>query len=135
MPIGVAGDGTAYHLNSDALAGRIARELRAEKLILMTNAAGINNEDGRVASILTAAETDALVRRGIVEPALRPRVHAALDAVREGVRSVHIVDGGVPSALLLEVLTAEGVGTAVRSDGGPHFFEDSRSYLLNAALS
>jgi len=135
MPIGVAGDGTAYHLNSDALAGRIARELRAEKLILMTNAAGINTEDGRLASILTAAETDALVRRGIVEPALLPRVHAALDAVREGVRSVHIVDGGVPSALLLEVLTAEGVGTAVRSDEGPHFFEDSRSYLLNAALS
>jgi len=135
MPIGVSADGTAYHLNSDALAGRIARELRAEKLILMTNAAGIDNEDGRLASILTAAETDALVRRGIVEPALLPRVYAALDAVREGVRSVHIVDGGVPSALLLEVLTAEGVGTAVRSDAGPHFFEDSRSYLLNAALS
>ncbi len=61
---------------------------------------------------------------------MRPRVTAALQAVREGVRSVHIIDGGVTSALLLEVLTAEGVGTALRSDSGPHFLEDSRGYLL-----
>jgi len=59
-----------------------------------------------------------------------PSVTAALRAVREGVRSVHIIDGGVPSALLLEVLTAEGVGTALRSDTGAHFFDDSRAYLL-----
>jgi hypothetical protein len=62
---------------------------------------------------------------------MRPRVTAALQAVREGVRSVHIIDGSVPSALLLEVLTAQGVGTAVRSDVGPHFLEDSRGYLLS----
>ena len=60
---------------------------------------------------------------------MRPRVTAALAAVREGVRSVHIIDGGVPSALLLEVLTNSGVGTAVRSDDGPHFLDDSRPYL------
>jgi acetylglutamate kinase len=61
---------------------------------------------------------------------MAPRVIAALRAVREGVRSVHIIDGGVPSALLLEVLTAEGVGTALRSESGPQFFADSRAYLL-----
>ena len=61
---------------------------------------------------------------------MRPRVTAALQAVREGVRSVHIIDGGVPSALLLEILTAEGVGTALRSDLGKHFLEESRDYLL-----
>jgi acetylglutamate kinase len=61
---------------------------------------------------------------------MQPRVTAALRAVREGVRSVHIIDGGVPSALLLEVLTAEGVGTALRSDTGAQFFDDSRAYLL-----
>jgi acetylglutamate kinase len=61
---------------------------------------------------------------------MRPRLAAALQAVSEGVRSVHIIDGGVPSALLLEVLTAEGVGTALRSEAGPRFFEDSRAYLL-----
>ena len=131
MPIGVGPDGTAYHMNSDALAGRIARELKAEKLILMTNAVGVHGDDGRIAYILTAAEAESLVRRGRVDEALLPRVRAALDAVSQDVRSVHILDGGVPSALLLEVLTAEGVGTAVRSDAGPHFFEDSRTYLLN----
>jgi len=65
-----------------------------------------------------------------VQGGMRPRLTAALDAVSEGVHSVHIIDGGVPSALLLEVLTAEGVGTALRSDAGPHFFADSRAYLL-----
>jgi acetylglutamate kinase len=132
MPIGVDDDGTAYHINSDRLAGRLARELEAEKLILMTNVAGISGADGRLAYILTARETESLMQAGKIDEALLPRVRAALTAVREGVRSVHIIDGGVPSALLLEVLTAEGVGTAVRSDTGPHFFEDSRSYLLNA---
>ena len=130
MPIGVAADGTSYHINSDLLAGRLARALRAEKLVLMTNIEGVHGRDGRLAWILTATEADALLRDGVVRDGMVPRVAAALDAVREGVRSVHIIDGGVPSALLLEVLTAEGVGTALRSDAGPHFFADSRAYLL-----
>ena len=130
MPIGVGADGTAYHINSDLLAGRLARALEAEKLILMTNVPGVRDRTGRLAYILTASEADALLREGIVEGGMRPRVTAALRAVREGVRSVHIIDGGVPSALLLEVLTAEGVGTAVRADTGPNFLEDSRGYLL-----
>jgi acetylglutamate kinase len=130
MPIGVGADGTAYHINSDLLAGRLARTLEAEKLILMTNVPGVRDRSGRLVYILTASEADALLRDGVVEGGMRPRVTAALGAVREGVRSVHIIDGGVPSALLLEVLTAEGVGTAVRADGGPHFLEDSRGYLL-----
>ncbi|HZQ62438.1 MAG TPA: acetylglutamate kinase [Casimicrobiaceae bacterium] len=129
MPIGVDVDGTAYHINSDVLAGRIARELEAEKLILMTNVAGIPGADGRLAYILTASEAQALLAGNRLGDDLAPRLRAALDAVREGVRSVHIIDGGVASALLLEVLTTEGVGTAVRSDAGPHFFEDTRAYL------
>ena len=130
MPIGVAADGTTYHINSDLLAGRLARALRAEKLVLMTNIEGVHGRDGKLAWILTATEADALLRDGVVRDGMVPRVAAALDAVRRGVRSVHIIDGGVPSALLLEVLTAEGVGTALRSDEGPHFFADSRAYLL-----
>ena len=130
MPIGVAADGTSYHINSDLLAGRLARALRAEKLVLMTNIEGVHGRDGKLAWILTATEAEALLRDGVVRDGMVPRVAAALDAVRRGVRSVHIIDGGVPSALLLEVLTAEGVGTALRSDAGPHFFEDSRAYLL-----
>jgi acetylglutamate kinase len=128
MPIGVAADGTAYHLNSDALAGRLARTLRAEKLVLMTNAPGVVGRDGRIAYIVSASEAEALLGDGTVRGGMRPRVEAALSALREGVRSVHIIDGGVPSALLLEVLTAEGVGTALRRDG-PGFIEDSRAYL------
>jgi len=130
MPIGAAGDGTTYHINSDLLAGRLARALGAEKLILMTNVPGVHDRDGKLAHILTAAEADVLLREGVVHGGMVPRVTAALRAVREGVRSVHIIDGGVPSALLLEVLTPDGVGTAVRSDIGPQFFEDSKAYLL-----
>jgi acetylglutamate kinase len=130
MPIGVGADGAAYHINSDLLAGRLARALEAEKLILMTNVPGVRDRTGGLAYILTASEAEALLHEGVIDGGMRPRVQAALQAVREGVRSVHIIDGGVPSALLLEVLTAEGVGTALRSDRGPHFLEDSRGYLL-----
>ena len=134
MPIGVGDDGTAYHINSDRLAGLLARSLRAEKLVLMTNAAGIAGRDGRLAYILRAAEAQALLDEHRVDAEMVPRVQAALDAVREGVRSVHIIDGGVPDALLLEVLTADGVGTAIRSDAGPDFLEDSRAYLLASGV-
>jgi len=130
MPIGVAADGTAYHINSDLLAGRLARVLEAEKLILMTNVPGVHDRDGKLAHILAASDAEAWLETGVVQGGMVPRVAAALRAVREGVRSVHIIDGGVPSALLLEVLTAEGVGTALRSDAGPHFFADSKAYLL-----
>jgi acetylglutamate kinase len=130
MPIGVGADGTAYHINSDLLAGQLARALEAEKLILMTNVPGVRDRSGKLAYVLMAADADALLRDGVVEGGMRPRVTAALEAVREGVRSVHIIDGGVPSALLLEILTAEGVGTALRSESGPHFLETSRDYLL-----
>jgi acetylglutamate kinase len=130
MPIGVGADGTAYHINSDLLAGRLARALKAEKLILMTNIAGVIGRGEKLAYILGASEAESLLNDDVVQGGMRPRLTAALNAVREGVRSVHIIDGGVPSALLLEVLTAEGVGTAVRSDEGPHFLEDSRTYLL-----
>jgi acetylglutamate kinase len=133
MPIGVGDDGTAYHVNSDIVAGQLARTLHAEKLILMTNVAGVLGRDGSLAYVLTAAEADAMLRDGTVKGGMVPRVTAALAAVREGVRSVHIIDGGVPSALLLEVLTTSGVGTALRSDTGPHFLADSKNYFATAA--
>ena len=132
MPIGVGADGTAYHINSDSFAGQLARTLHAEKLILMTNVPGIHDGDGRLVFVLTASEADALLRDGVVPAEMQPRVIAALAAVREGVRSVHIIDGGVGSALLLEVLTNSGIGTAMRSDAGPHFLADSRSYFAGA---
>jgi len=131
MPIGVAADSTTYHINSDLLAGRLARALEAEKLVLMTNIAGVLDRGGNLAPILTASAADELLRDHVVHGGMEPRLTAALRAVREGVRSVHIINGSVPSALLLEVLTAEGVGTAVRSDAQPDFFADSRTYLMS----
>lgn len=130
MPIGVGSDGTSYHINSDHLASQIARAISAEKLLLMTNTDGVKDRQGRVVPILKAADAEAMLRDGVVHGGMEPRVRAALRAVREGVRSVHIIDGSVPSALLLEVLTPEGVGTALRSDAGPDFFADSRAYLF-----
>ena len=130
MPIGVAADGTTYHINSDLLAGRLARALEVEKLILMTNVPGVLDRDGKLRHILTTSDAETLLQDHVVHGGMEPRLMAALRAVREGVRSVHIIDGGVPSALLLEVLTADGIGTAVRSDSGPRFFDDSRAYLL-----
>jgi len=133
MPIGVGTDGTAYHINSDIVAGKLARTLNAEKLILMTNVPGVSGRDGKLAYVLTASEAEGLLAEGTVDGGMRTRLTAALAAVREGVRSVHIIDGGVESALLLEVLTNAGVGTAVRSDTGPHFLADSRSYFAGPA--
>ena len=95
----------------------------------MTNVAGVNDRRGQVVPILKAGDAEAMLREGVIHGGMEPRVRAALRAVREGVRSVHIIDGSVESALLLEVLTAEGVGTAVRSDAEPDFFADSRAYL------
>jgi acetylglutamate kinase len=133
MPIGVSTDNTAYHINSDRLAGSLARALKAEKLVLMTNIAGVLGRDGELVPILKASDADELLQDGVVQGGMVPRLAAAVAAVREGVRSVHIIDGSVPSALLLEVLTAEGVGTAVRSDAQPSFFADSKAYLLGPA--
>jgi acetylglutamate kinase len=129
MPIGVGDDGVAYHINSDLVAGELARTLRAEKLVMMTNVPGVFDRAGRLAYVLQAGEAAEMLADGTVNGGMQPRLAAALDAVRNGVRSVHIIDGGVPSALLLEVLTNDGVGTALRSDAGPQFLADSRSYL------
>jgi len=130
MPIGVSADNKTYHINSDHLAGQLARALKAEKLVLMTNMAGVSGRDGKILPILKVTDADELMCDQVVRRGMQPRLAAAIAAVREGVRSVHIVDGSVPNALLLELLTSEGVGTAVRSDSQANFFADSRAYLL-----
>ena len=95
MPIGVSADNRTYHINSDGLPGQVARALEAEKLVLMTNIAGVIGRDGALVPILTASEADALLRDRVVHGGMEPRLVAAVRAVREGVRSVHIVDGSV----------------------------------------
>ena len=115
-PIGVGAQGEAYNINADLVAGKLAETLNAEKLVLMTNTAGVLDREGRLLTGLTASEIEALFADGTIHGGMLPKIGSALDAVKNGVRSSHIIDGRVEHALLLEVLTNEGVGTMIKAD-------------------
>ncbi len=115
-PIGVGAAGEAYNINADLVAGKLAETLRAEKLVLMTNTTGVLDKDGNLLTGLAASEIDRLFADGTIHGGMLPKIGSALDAVKNGVRSSHIIDGRVEHALLLEVLTNEGVGTMIRAD-------------------
>jgi len=114
-PIGIGEDGHSYNINADLVAGKLAEVLRAEKLILLTNTPGVLDENGALLTGVTPREIDAMVASGALSGGMLPKIAAGLDAARSGVKSVHIIDGRVPHALLLEVLTDQGVGTLIRS--------------------
>jgi acetylglutamate kinase len=114
-PIGIGEDGHSYNINADLVAGKLAEVLRAEKLILLTNTPGLMDDRGALLTGVTPREIDAMVASGALSGGMLPKMAAALDAARSGVKSVHIIDGRVPHALLLEVLTDQGVGTLIRS--------------------
>jgi len=114
-PIGVGEDGTSYNINADVVAGKLAEILRAEKLVLLTNTPGVLDKDGKLLTGLTPKQIDALFADGTLSGGMLPKISSALDAAKGGVKSVHIIDGRVEHALLLEVLTDEGVGTLIRS--------------------
>ncbi len=113
-PLGVGEDGEAYNINADLVAGRLAVTLQAEKLLLLTNTTGVLDKEGKVLTGLNASRVNDLVQDGTISGGMLPKVSCALDAVQNGVRTAHIIDGRVPHALLLEVLTDEGVGTLIR---------------------
>lgn len=129
MPIGVGSAGEAYNINADWVAAKLAETLKAEKLILMTNTPGVLDKQGKLITGLTASEIESLFSDGFIHGDMRSKLSSALEAVKNGVKSAHIIDGRVPNALLLEVLTSEGVGTTIRSDEGPHFFADTGRYF------
>jgi acetylglutamate kinase len=114
-PIGVGEDGESYNINADLVAGKLAEVLRAEKLVLLTNTPGVLDRNGNLLTGLTPKGIDELVADGTLSGGMLPKISSALDAARSGVRSVHIIDGRVAHALLLEILTDEGVGTLIRS--------------------
>ncbi len=114
-PVGVGADGEAYNINADVVAGKLAITLRAEKLILLTNTAGVLGKDGALLTGLTVKLVNALIDDGTIHGGMLPKVRYALDAVSSGVRSAHIIDGRVDHAILLEILTDAGVGTLIRS--------------------
>jgi acetylglutamate kinase len=113
-PIGVGEQGETYNINADVVAGKLAQTLSAEKLMLLTNVAGVMSKEGKVLTGLSAAQVEGLIADGTISGGMLPKVQCALEAARNGVRTCHIVDGRVEHALLLEVLTSEGVGTLIR---------------------
>jgi len=112
-PIGVGEDGVTYNINADLVAGRLAAELQAEKLMLLTNVAGVKNRNGEVLTGLTAESVRALIDDGTISGGMLPKVACALDAVAAGVHSAHIIDGTVEHSVILEIFTDSGVGTLI----------------------
>jgi acetylglutamate kinase len=114
-PIGIGSDGCSYNINADLVAGKMAEVLQAEKLILLTNTVGLLDKDGSLLTGLSAARVAELEADGTIHGGMLPKIHCALDAVRAGVTSSHIIDGRVQHAVLLELFTDEGVGTLIRA--------------------
>jgi acetylglutamate kinase len=114
-PIGFGHDGETYNINADLVAGKLAEVLKAEKLVVLTNTAGVLDKQGNLLTGLTARGIDELFADGTISGGMLPKIGAALDAARNGVKSVHIIDGRVEHAVLLEILTDQGVGTLIRS--------------------
>ena len=115
-PIGVGEDGQAYNINADLVASELAQTLKAEKLVLMTNTPGVLDKGGKLLTGLTYTEINRLFDDGTISGGMKPKIQGALDAVQHGVKTSHIIDGRVEHALLLEILTSEGVGTMIRAE-------------------
>jgi|SRR5690625_3823231 len=112
-PIGADDEGRAYNINADFVAGAVAEVLKAEKLILLTNVAGLKDKQGEILTGLTSARVQALIADGTIYGGMLPKIQCALNAVEQGVTSSHIIDGRVAHAVLLEILTDKGVGTLI----------------------
>ena len=112
-PIGVGANGESFNINADLVAGKLAEILKAEKLVLLTNTPGVLDKAGKLLTGLTPKQIDALFADGTLSGGMLPKISSALDAARSGVKSVHIIDGRVEHALLLEILTDQGVGTLI----------------------
>ncbi|MFA6053125.1 MAG: acetylglutamate kinase [Methylobacter sp.] len=110
-PIGVGDDGRSYNINADLVAGKIAEQLKAEKLILLTNIPGILDKQGALLTGLSIKKTEELIADGTISGGMIPKTRCATDAIKGGVTSVHIIDGRVDHAVLLELFTDQGVGT------------------------
>jgi acetylglutamate kinase len=113
-PIGVSKDGQSYNINADLVAGKMAIALNAEKLILLTNTSGVLDKSGKLLTGLTAVQVQALIDNETIFGGMLPKIGCAIDAVKSGVHTAQIIDGRVEHAVLLELLTDEGVGTLIK---------------------
>ena len=114
-PIGVGEEGETYNINADVVAGKVAEILKAEKLVLLTNTPGVLDKNGKVVTDVTPEQINAMVEDGTLHGGMLPKIASALEAAQSGVKSVHIIDGRVEHALLLEILTNHGFGTMIKS--------------------
>ena len=115
-PLGVGEDGHSYNINADLVAGKVAETMKAEKLMLLTNIAGVEDKNGDVMTGLSTQKVEELIADGTIYGGMLPKIGCALEAVQGGVRSAHIIDGRVAHAVLLEIFTDEGVGTLIKGD-------------------
>ena len=113
-PVGVGKDGESYNINANLVAGKLAEILKAEKLVVLTNIPGVLDKSGNLLTGLTAKRIDELFADGTISGGMLPKIGSALEAVKNGVNSCHIIDGRVEHAVLLEILTSEGVGTLIK---------------------
>ncbi len=114
-PLGFGENNESYNINADVVASKLAMVLAAEKLLLLTNTPGVLDKNGELLTNLSAREVDALFADGTISGGMLPKISGALDAAKSGVNSVHVIDGRVPHALLLEILTDQAFGTMIRS--------------------
>jgi acetylglutamate kinase len=114
-PIGFGEHNESYNINADVVAAKLATVLQAEKLLMLTNIRGVLDKDGQLLTELTPRRIDELVTDGTISGGMIPKIAGALDAAKSGVKAVHIIDGRVPHALLLEVLGDQPFGTMIRS--------------------
>ena len=113
-PVGVGKDGESYNINADLVAGKLAEILKAEKLVVLTNTPGVLDKNGNLLTGLSAKKIDELFADGTISGGMLPKIGSALEAVKNGVNACHIIDGRVEHAVLLEILTSEGVGTLIK---------------------
>jgi acetylglutamate kinase len=114
-PIGFGAKNESYNINADLVASKLAQVLKAEKLMLLTNIKGVLDKQGQLITDLTARDIDDLIADGTISGGMIPKIEGAIDAAKSGVHAVHIVDGRVPHAMLLEILTEQAYGTMIRS--------------------
>ena len=112
-PVAGSEDGSTYNINADLVAGKLAEVLRAEKLILLTNVPGLLDANGTTLTGLSSGQVETLIQSDVIQGGMLPKVRCALDAVKNGVNSAHIIDGRVPHAALLEIFSDEGIGTLI----------------------
>ena len=112
-PIGVGRNGEAFNINADLVAGKLAEELNAEKLLMMTNITGVMDKEGNLLTNLTPQRIDELIADGTLYGGMLPKISSAVEAAVNGVKATHIIDGRVPNALLLEIFTDSGIGSMI----------------------